>query len=97
MKSVFEELNALWESSSNKAYSAFMKVQNYINTLDGWEIVDCQQDDSTSMTLKCDVEYDIKDDAEAIADFANELGVDASVNLSGRNGYDVIIYLDYIG
>ena len=93
-----EELaNKSLTESPKKSYHAFMKVQDFIENLEGWEIIDCQQDDEFSMTLKCDVDYDIEENVEAIEDFSRSVGVDASVNWSDHRGYDVIIYLSYEG
>ena len=98
----FREYENLWDDekalteSADKAYSALMKVQDYIQNLEGWEIIDCQQDDEYSMTIKCDSEYDIEEFVADIEEFSMNVGVDVSVNWSDHKGYDVIVYLNYM-
>jgi hypothetical protein len=103
----FKEYETMWESvessdtvlieSSAEAYKMLMQVQGYIENTEGWEIIDCQQDDEESMTLKCKVEYDIEEAEEDIIEFGRAHDVDVSINLSDRRGYDVIVYLSYEG
>ena len=83
------------KESAMDSYNALMEVQRYIQNLEGWEIVDCDQDDDYSMALKCTTPYDIDEDIQDIIDICRGEGVDFSINSSTRDGYDVIIYLSY--
>ncbi len=101
----FKEYETLWEDinlseNTKKAYSELMRVQRYIENIHNWEIIDCQQDDEYSMTLKCDIDNAKFDFEEAVSDiprYSETRGVEASINSSNRSGYDVIIYLSYEG
>lgn len=83
--------------NAGKAYKALMKVQDFIQNFEGWEIVDCQQDDEYSMTIKCDTEYSFDEYIDDLEDFSQSCGVSADMYESNRKGYDVIIYLSYEG
>jgi hypothetical protein len=82
----------LSEGFGDDAYSSMMKVQEYIQSILGWDIIDCQQDDEDSMMLYCDGSWD----DNAIVDlenFASDNGVDISVVDSGKSSYAYRVYL----
>ena len=99
--------------SPKKAYNALMKVQAALASIPGWDIIDCTQEDSYSMLLKCDLDNskgayvwyvddndEIESYTESVEEVDNlcaELGVSMDIYDSDSASYTVKVYLTYEG
>lgn len=90
---VKEDSKRLFEDFGDDAYLAMMKVQEYIQSTLGWDIIDCQQDDEDSMMLKCDTNGN--EDLDGLEDYCASVNVEVSIADSNSRAYDVRVYLNY--